>query len=220
MSEPVIRILIVDDQLLMRDGLASLLNIQPGIEVVGTAENGQEAVMRVAELLPDVVLMDVRMPVMDGIVATAEIHRQFPAIKVLMLTTFDDEAYVTGALRAGAFGYVLKNTPALDLAQAILMAQRGMVQSDPSAANKVAKMIGGAPLTGTDMDAENPLTNLTEREIEVLRLVVEGASNREIADKLVITEGTVKSHISNILSRLDARDRTQAAVIAVKHGLK
>ncbi|MFZ1395491.1 MAG: response regulator transcription factor [Candidatus Promineifilaceae bacterium] len=220
MSEPVIRILIVDDQLLMRDGLASLLNIQPGIEVVGTAENGQEAVMRVAELLPDVVLMDVRMPVMDGIVATAEIHRQFPAIKVLMLTTFDDEAYVTGALRAGAFGYVLKNTPALDLAQAILMAQRGMVQLDPSAANKVAKMIGGAPLTGTDMDAENPLTNLTEREIEVLRLVVEGASNREIADKLVITEGTVKSHISNILSRLDARDRTQAAVIAVKHGLK
>ncbi|MBK7895540.1 MAG: response regulator transcription factor [Anaerolineaceae bacterium] len=220
MSEPVIRILIVDDQLLMRDGLASLLNIQPGIEVVGTAENGQEAVMRVAELLPDVVLMDVRMPVMDGIVATAEIHRQFPAIKVLMLTTFDDEAYVTGALRAGAFGYVLKNTPALDLAQAILMAQRGMVQLDPSAANKVAKMIGGAPLTGTDMDAENPLANLTEREIEVLRLVVEGASNREIADKLVITEGTVKSHISNILSRLDARDRTQAAVIAVKHGLK
>jgi DNA-binding NarL/FixJ family response regulator len=111
MSEPVIRVLIVDDQLLMRDGLASLLNIQPGIDVVGTAENGQEAIAIVADLLPDIVLMDVRMPVMDGIEATAEIHRQFPEIKVLMLTTFDDEAYVTGALRAGAFGYVLKTRP-------------------------------------------------------------------------------------------------------------
>jgi DNA-binding NarL/FixJ family response regulator len=220
MSDAVIRVLIVDDQLLMRDGLVSLLSIQPGIEVVGTADNGEEALTAVADLLPDVVLMDVRMPVMDGIEATAEIHRQFPTIKVLMLTTFDDEAYVTGALRAGAFGYVLKNTPAIDLAQAIQMAQRGMVQLDPSAAKKVAKMISGASIPGTDMDADNPLTNLTEREIEVLRLVVEGASNREIADKLVITEGTVKSHISNILIRLDVRDRTQAAVIAVKHGLK
>jgi DNA-binding NarL/FixJ family response regulator len=219
MSDDVIRVLIVDDQLLMRDGLASLLSIQPGIEVVGTADNGEEAIAAVGDLLPDVVLMDVRMPVMDGIEATAEIHRQFPIIKVLMLTTFDDEAYVTGALRAGAFGYVLKNTPAFDLAQAIQMAQRGMVQLDPSAADKVAKMIGGSPMSG-NMDADNPLTNLTERETEVLRLVVQGASNREIADKLVITEGTVKSHISNILNRLDARDRTQAAVIAVKHGLK
>ncbi len=220
MSESVIRILIVDDQLLMRDGLASLLNIQPGIEVVGTADNGKEAITAVANLLPDVVLMDVRMPVMDGIEATVEIHRQFPAVKVLMLTTFDDEVYVTGALRAGAFGYVLKNTPALDLAQAILMAQRGMVQLDPSAAIKVAKMIGLTSTGENHLDEDNPLTNLTERELEVLRLVVQGASNREIADKLVITEGTVKSHISNILNRLDARDRTQAAVIAVKHGLK
>ncbi len=220
MSDPMIRALIVDDQLLMRDGLASLLNIQPGIDVVGTAENGQEAITAVADLLPDVVLMDVRMPVMDGLEATAEIHRRFPEIKVLMLTTFDDEAYVTGALRAGAFGYVLKNTPALDLAQAIQMAHRGMVQLAPSAADKVAKMFGGARTPEKDMGTDSPLTNLTEREIEVLRLVVQGASNREIADKLVITEGTVKSHISNILNRLDARDRTQAAVIAVRHGLE
>jgi DNA-binding NarL/FixJ family response regulator len=220
MSDDAIRVLIVDDQLLMRDGLASLLSVQPGIEVVGTADNGEEALTAVADLLPDVVLMDVRMPVMDGIEATTEIHRQFPAIKVLMLTTFDDEAYVTGALRAGAFGYVLKNTPALDLAQAIQMAQRGMVQLDPSAADKVLNVISGAPMPGKGMDADNPLTNLTEREIEVLRLVVQGASNKEIAGELVITEGTVKSHISNILNRLDARDRTQAAVIAVKHGLK
>jgi DNA-binding NarL/FixJ family response regulator len=123
-------------------------------------------------------------------------------------------------LRAGAFGYVLKNTPALDLAQAIRMVQRGIVQLAPSAATKVVGPLGAPPPSGQATGTENPLTNLTERELEVLRLVVQGGSNREIADKLVITEGTVKSHISNILSRLDARDRTQAAVIAVKHGLR
>ncbi|WP_129676194.1 response regulator transcription factor [Candidatus Chloroploca sp. Khr17] len=217
----MIRVLIADDQLLMRDGLASLLNIQRGIDVVATAENGQEAIVLVADLLPDVVLMDVRMPVMDGIEATAEIHRRFPEIKVLMLTTFDDEAYVTGALRAGAFGYVLKNTPALDLAQAIQMTHRGMVQLAPSAMSKLVNSKENYSFSAAmKNDDKNPLNKLTEREVEVLRLVVNGASNKEIADTLVITEGTVKSHISNILNRLEARDRTQAAVIAVKHGLK
>jgi DNA-binding NarL/FixJ family response regulator len=220
MSEATIRVLVVDDQLLMRDGLASLLHIQPGIEVVGTAENGQQAVAAAAELQPDVVLMDVRMPVMDGIEATAAITREQAQVKVLMLTTFDDEAYVTGALRAGAFGYVLKNTPALDLAQAIRMAQRGIVQLAPSAASKVANLRAGEAGDNPELSADNPLNRLTDRELEVLRLVVQGASNREIAAALVITEGTVKSHVSNILGRLEARDRTQAAVIAVKHGLK
>lgn len=220
MNDAVIRVLVVDDQLLMRDGLASLLTVQPGINVVGTAENGEVALAAVADLLPDVVLMDVRMPVMDGIAATAEIHHRFPEIKVLMLTTFDDEAYVTGALRAGAFGYVLKNTPASDLAQAIQMAQRGMVQLAPSAAAKILPRETSSLLPTADTGGENPLARLTERETEVLRLVVQGASNQEIADKLVITEGTVKSHISNILNRLDARDRTQAAVIAVRFGLQ
>lgn len=220
MSEAVIRVLIVDDQLLMRDGLASLLNLQPGLTIVGSAANGQEAIAAAADLQPDVVLMDVRMPVMDGIAATAEIHRRFPDIKVLMLTTFDDEAYVAGALQSGAFGYVLKNTPALDLAEAIRMAQRGLVQLAPSAASKVANLRGDGAPNGTELDADNPLARLTDREVEVLRLVVQGASNREIAQALVITEGTVKSHISNILGRLGARDRTQAAVIAVKHGLR
>lgn len=220
MSDDVIRVLIVDDQLLMRDGLASLLSVQPGIEVVGTADNGKEALTATADLLPDVVLMDVRMPVMDGIEATTEIHRQFPAIKVLMLTTFDDEAYVKGSLHAGAFGYVLKNTPALDLAQAIQMAHRGLMQLAPSAVTKLANHKETPSLSAAiKNDGENLLHRLTDREVEVLRLVVNGASNKEIAEKLVITEGTVKSHISNILNRLDARDRTQAAVIAVKHGL-
>ncbi|MEZ4518161.1 MAG: response regulator transcription factor [Chloroflexota bacterium] len=217
MSEAVIRVLIADDQLLMRDGLASLLNLQPGIDIVGTAENGEEAITVVADLLPDVVLMDVRMPVMDGIEAAAEIQRLFPQVKVLMLTTFDDEAYVKGALRSGAVGYMLKNTPATDLAQAIHMAQRGIVQLAPTAASK---MLNTETRPATSIaTGENPLNKLTEREYEVLRLVVQGASNREIADKLVITEGTVKSHISNILNRLGASDRTQAAVIAVRHGL-
>lgn len=220
MSESVIRVLIADDQLLMRDGLASLLNLQSGIEVVGTAENGEDAITAVVDLQPDVVLMDVRMPVMDGIEATAEIQRRFPDVKVLMLTTFDDEAYVKGALKSGAAGYVLKNTPAADLAQAIHMAQRDIVQLAPTVASKMVNLEGRTALPGTDEAAgENPLNKLTEREYEVLRLVVGGASNREIADELVITEGTVKSHISNILNRLEVRDRTQAAVIAVKHGV-
>lgn len=220
MNDTPIRVMIVDDQLLMRDGLASLLDIQPGIDVVGTAENGQKAIAMVGELQPDVILMDVRMPVMDGIEATTEIHQQFPDIKILMLTTFDDEVYVNGALQAGSFGYILKNTPALDLAQAIQMANRGIVQLAPSAAAKVINTQKTSLLTDNELGAENPLSRLTDREVEVLGLVVQGASNREIADRLVITEGTVKSHISNILARLEARDRTQAAVIAVKHGLK
>lgn len=219
MTESIIRVLIADDQLLMRDGLASLLNMQPGIDVVGTAANGQEAVTAVADSTPDVVLMDVRMPVMDGIEAAGQIHRQYPDVKVLMLSTFDDEAYVKGALRVGVAGYVLKNTPAIDLAQAIRMAQRGIVQLAPTAASRMANLEGMAAAKTSETIGENPLDRLTEREHEVLRLVVQGASNREIADRLVITEGTVKSHISNILSRLEARDRTQAAVIAARHGL-
>lgn len=225
MSDVQIRVIIVDDQLLMRDGLASLLNFQPGIEVVGTAGNGEEAIAVVTELRPDVVLMDVRMPGIDGIEATAEINRQFPDTKVLMLTTFDDEIYVTGALQAGSFGYILKNTPANDVAHAIEMAKRGIVQLAPSAAEKITSKNGTSRISAVDaggdgiIDGENRLNRLTDRELQVLRLVVRGANNREIADDLSITEGTVKSHISNILNRLEARDRTQAAVIAVKHGL-
>lgn len=220
MSDLAVRVLIVDDQLLMRDGLASLLDLQPGIDIVGTAENGRDAIDVAAECRPDVILMDVRMPVMDGIEATAEINRRFPEIKVLMLTTFDDEIYVRGALKAGSFGYILKNTPAADVAQAIEMADRGIVQLDPLAAEKIMNMKGASLGAGDDLDGENRLSRLTDRELDVLRLVVQGANNREIADDLSISEGTVKSHISNILNRLEARDRTQAAVFAVKHGLK
>ena len=207
------------DQLLMRDGLTSLLDLQPNLDVVGAAEDGAQALEAVAELLPDVVLMDVRMPVMDGVEAAGEIRRRHPEVKVLMLTTFDDDAYVTGALRAGAFGSVLTTPPASELARAIEMAHRGIVQLAPSAAAKLTEAGRGRPLGSDEAGDVGPLAQLTDRELEVLRLVVRGSSNREIAERLVITEGTVKSHVSNILSRLDARDRTQAAVIAVRHGL-
>jgi DNA-binding NarL/FixJ family response regulator len=215
--------MVVDDQRLMRDGIASLLSIQQGIEVVGTAGTGQEALDLAAEARPDVILMDVRMPVMDGIAATAEVRRSFPQCRVLMLTTFDDEEYIVDALRAGASGYLLKDLPAQDLAQAIHAVHKGIYQLDPAVAGKVVASLGGAPQAATTPGSAVPsparTSELSEREIEVLRFIAQGASNREIAEALVITEGTVKNHISNILSRLGLRDRTQAAIYAREKGL-
>lgn len=226
---PTVRVLVVDDQRLMRDGIASLLSIQDGIEVVGTAANGQEALEQALALRPAVILMDVRMPVMDGVAATAQVRRQMPDCQILMLTTFDDEEYVVDALRAGACGYLLKNIPAPDLARAVQAAHRGIYQLDPSIAGKVVASLARSarspsqPLTATTstVDTSGPLNaaDLTVREIEVLRLIAQGATNREIAEQLVISEGTVKNHISNILSRLGLRDRTQAAIYARENGL-
>lgn len=220
----VVRVLVVDDQQLMREGIASLLRIQNGIEIIGTAANGQEALEQAVSLQPDVILMDVRMPVMDGVVATEQVRRQLPDCKILMLTTFDDEEYVIEALRVGASGYLLKDIPAHDLAQAVQAVHRGIYQLDPAVMSRVM-----ASLTGLKR-AESPVpvplapgslkhAGLTDREIEVLRLIAQGATNREIAETLVISEGTVKNHISNILSRLGLRDRTQAAIYAREHAL-
>lgn len=230
-----IRVLVVDDQRLMRDGIASLLGIQDGIEVVGTASNGQEALASAADLRPDVVLMDMRMPVMDGVSATARLRRELPTCQVLMLTTFDDEQYIVEALRAGAVGYLLKDIPATDLAKAIQAAHKGIYQLDPSVAGKVLASLMYAPHPGSSYSQEpesilsdsrersmsSPFiaSDLTSREIEVLKLIARGATNREIARKLVISEGTVKNHISSILSRLGLRDRTQAAIYAKEKGL-
>lgn len=222
-----VRVLVVDDQQLMREGLTSLLQVQDGIEIVGSAAHGQEAIELALRLQPDVVLLDVRMPVMDGVQAAQILHRELPHCKILMLTTFDDEDYVRQALSVGASGYLLKDIPARDLAQAVHAVRRGIYQLDPAVMQRI---IGAqaAPLrvsTSPSAEASAPSpalpaqTDLTGREREVLRLIARGATNREIAEALVISEGTVKNHISNILSRLGLRDRTQAAIYARDHAL-
>jgi DNA-binding NarL/FixJ family response regulator len=213
-----VRVLVADDQRLMRTGIASLLEIQDGIEIVGLASDGQEAVEQALALHPDVILMDVRMPILDGVAAAGQVRRQLPECLVLMLTTFDDEEYVLEALRAGACGYLLKDIPAHDLARAILAAHQGIYQLDPAVASKVVNALKtreSRPQAGQAAAIEA----LTQREIEVLRLIAKGATNREIAEELVISEGTVKNHISNILSSLGLRDRTQAAIYAKENGL-
>jgi DNA-binding NarL/FixJ family response regulator len=209
----MIKVLIADDQRLVREGISSLLSIQDGLTVVGIACDGKEAVERATELEPDVVLMDVRMPVMDGVEATAVLRQRLPDCRVLMLTTFDDEQYVVAALKAGANGYLLKDLPAADLAQAIRMAHAGVHQFDPSATGALISALGRQPKQ-SEVD-----TRLTAREVEVLRLIASGATNREIARRLVVSEGTVKNHVSSILSRLGLRDRTQAAIYAHDHRL-
>lgn len=214
-----VRVLVVDDQALMRDGIASLLSLEHGITVIGTAANGEEAVRQVSALRPDVILMDVRMPVLDGVAATVQIRRDLGETPILMLTTFDDDAYVFAALRAGATGYLLKDLPSADLAQAILAAHRHIYQLDPTIAAKLIATFTFPPMPPTTVPGP-PIAELTDREREVLRLVSTGATNREIADMLFIGEATVKSHTSNILGRLGLRDRRQAAIYARDHGLE
>jgi len=220
----MIRVLVVDDQQLIREGIASLLRIQERITVVGTASDGQEAIEKTLALSPDIVLMDVRMPVLDGVKATAEICKRVPACQVLMLTTFADENYVVEALQSGAKGYLLKDIPVDELAQAIRLAHAGIYQLDPAAANKLMVAVRRTENVETVASTEsNPTaslhTVLTDREIDVLRLLALGATNREIATQLVVTEGTIKNHVSNILNRLGLRDRTQAALYARDHDL-
>lgn len=207
-----IRVLLVDDQSIIRDGLKALLELEPDLQIVGTAENGQVAVQQVAALQPDVVLMDIRMPVMDGVAATRAIMEQFPQTKILMLTTFDEGADITAALQQGAIGYLLKDTPSEELARSIRAAHKGYAQLSPGILQKVVAQVSSPP----ELPSELPLrfAELTSREREVLKLIAHGANNREIAKALYISEGTVKNHVTNLLGRLDLRDRTQAAIFA------
>jgi DNA-binding NarL/FixJ family response regulator len=214
-SDAPIRVLVADDQRLIREGIASLLGIQPGIAVVGTAEDGAEAVERAVALEADVVLMDVRMPGMDGVAAAAALRGRAPGCRVLMLTTFDDEEYVVEALRSGASGYLLKDLPAADLAQAVRMAHAGVHQFDPSVTTRLVSALDKRSTT----EPSTVDTKLTAREVAVLRLIAAGATNREIATRLAVSEGTVKNHVSSILARLGLRDRTQAAIYAHDHHL-
>jgi DNA-binding NarL/FixJ family response regulator len=213
-----IRILLADDQSLFREGLRTLLSVQTGFDVVGEAANGEEALRLAITLHPDVVLMDVRMPVLDGVAATRRLHAMLPACRVIVLTTFDDDEYVFEALRAGAIGYLLKDAPSEKLYEAIRAGSRGESFLQPAVAAKVVSEFARL----ADKPAVDPQTlaePLSEREREILRLVAKGASNREIASQLVIAEGTVKNHMTNILSKMSVTDRTQAALKAREIGL-
>jgi DNA-binding NarL/FixJ family response regulator len=236
-----IRIILVDDQALLRESFQRLLELEDGIEVVGAAGDGLEALALVEhlagiDLLPQVVLMDVRMPRMDGVEATRELALRFPDVGVLILTTFDEETYVLEGLRAGAKGYVLKDVSAAQLVDAIRAVERGEAPLQPSVAAKLLAHLHYAPMSGSSgaSPTDPPPTgtaastreasgllvdDLTERECEVLLLVARGENNREIGEALYITEGTVKNHVSSILSKLGLRDRTQAALWAREHGL-
>jgi DNA-binding NarL/FixJ family response regulator len=209
----MIKVLLVDDQSLIRQGLKTLLELEADLEIVGEAENGEIAISLVAELQPDVVLLDIRMPIMDGVAATREIQKRFAGVKVLILTTFDNDEYVTAALKNGAMGYLLKDTPSEELAFAIRAVYKGYTQLGPGIVKKLLTQFPN--MTPTQLSPVPPsLAELTPREKEVLRLIATGANNREIAQKLYISEGTVKNHVTNILNRLNLRDRTQAAIIA------
>jgi DNA-binding NarL/FixJ family response regulator len=217
MADPI-RLLLVDDQRLMRDGLRTLLELEPGLHVAGEANNGQEALDAYAALLPDVVLMDVRMPVMDGVEATRRLRERWPAARVIILTTFDDDEYVFEGLRAGALGYLLKDVSIQELADAIHTVVAGGVLIEPSVARKVVAEFArmAAPASRHAQTLEEPLS---ERELEILRLLARGMTNREIAQRLYLAEGTVKNYVTNILGKIDARDRTQAALRAQELGL-
>jgi two-component system, NarL family, response regulator LiaR len=208
MSTPI-RILIVDDHSVVRQGLRMFLGLDPELEVIGEAQDGAEALSKVRDLKPDVVLMDLLMPVMDGITATTAIRREMPDVEVLALTSVLEDASVVGAVRAGAIGYLLKDTQADELCRAIKAAAGGQVQLSPKAAARLMREVR-AP--------ESPEA-LTERETEVLRLLAQGQSNKEIAHTLNIGEKTVKTHVSNVLGKLGVQSRTQAALYAVRIGL-
>ncbi len=207
----MIKILLVDDQSLIRQGLKALLELETDLQIIGEADNGQIAIQLVETLQPDVVLMDIRMPIMDGVAATQEICQRFPNVKILVLTTFDDDQYVAQALRFGAIGYLLKDTPSEELAAAIRAVDKGYTQLGPGL---VDKLIAKVPSSSPPVSLPPSWAELTPREKEVLRLIAAGSSNREIAQKLYISEGTVKNHVTNILNRLNLRDRTQVAILA------
>jgi len=213
-----VSILLVDDQPLFREGLRTLLSVHSDFEVVGEAGNGAEAIRLVCSLLPSVVLMDLQMPVLDGVAATRRLCKEQPGCRVIVLTTFDDDEMVFDGLRAGAVGYLLKDAPSEKLAEAIRVAARGESFLQPSVAAKVVAEF--ARLSRKTVGTPNSMVEpLSERELEILRLIAQGASNREIAGALFLAEGTVKNHVTNILGKLEARDRTQAALKAKDSGL-
>lgn len=207
----MISLLIVEDQTLMRHGLRTILDLEPGLQVVGEVASGEEGVKRALELRPDVILMDVQMPGLNGVEATAAITRAWPEARLIILTTFDRDDYVFQGVRAGALGYLLKDTPADQLIATIRRVHAGEAFIQPEIASRALRELMHPQA--------KPLEALSDREREVLVLLAQGLSNRDIAEKLVITEGTVKNHVSNVLGKLQAENRTQAADIARRRGL-
>jgi DNA-binding NarL/FixJ family response regulator len=215
MLEPI-RVMLVDDQRLMRDGLRTLLELEPDLKVVGEASNGQEAVQIYAELQPSVVLMDIRMPVMTGVEATARLCQDWPEANIIILTTFDDDEYIFEGLRAGAKGYLLKDVSGDELATAVRAVAGGSALLGSAVAQRVLAQFAEFGLAKPAASLPEPLS---DRELEILQLIAEGLSNPEIAARLFLAEGTVKNYVSNILQKTDTRDRTQAVLKAQSLGL-
>lgn len=203
-----IKVLIVDDQTLVRQGLATLLALEEDLEIVGQAGDGEEAISQVGFLQPDVVLMDMRMPKKTGVEATQEICKRYPSVKVLVLTTYDEDDLIVGALKAGACGYLLKDSPSEKLATAIRAVKEGYTQLSPAVTPKVVSLMHGTEKS----KKADLLKSFSEREVEVIELIAKGLSNKEIAETLYITQGTVKNYVTKILGQLNLRDRTQLAV--------
>ncbi|HET7397545.1 MAG TPA: response regulator transcription factor [Intrasporangium sp.] len=214
-----VRVLVVDDQTLFREALTTLLEVREEVEVVGAAGDGVQALALVAMLRPDVVLMDLRMPVLDGVAATRRLRVEHPEVRVLVLTTFDGDDEVFPALRAGAVGYLLKDVTAPRLLDAVLAAARGESVLQPSVAAKVLARLSQLPDLPHQARPQPLVDPLTHRELEVLRALADGFSNREAAERLYLSEGTVKNHVTNVLAKLGVRDRTQAALRARELGL-
>jgi two-component system, NarL family, response regulator LiaR len=211
----VIRVLICDDQAIVREGLQAILSTIQDIEVVGTVHDGAQAVEMVAEAQPDVVLMDLKMPMMNGVQATRLIRERYPDVRVLVLTTYDADEWVFDAVRSGASGYLLKDTPRERLIEAIKDTAAGKTPVDPNVAGKLFAQVA----QGTAPPDTSIAEDLSEREREVLGLLARGMTHAEIARQLYLSEGTVRNYVSAILEKLDVADRTQAAVLALRHGL-
>jgi DNA-binding NarL/FixJ family response regulator len=213
----MIRVLIADDDDLMRAGLIELLGADTTIEIVGQAATGREAIEQARQLEPDVVLMDVRMPDLDGIAATAELTHAAPTIRILILTTFEQDDYIYGALRAGASGFLLKRTRPEDLIAAVHTIAAGEALLSPSITRRVIERLAAQP-AAADLDGQ-ALAAMTPRETDVLALLARGLTNREIAATLVVEESTIRTHVKRILAKLELRDRVQAVIYAYEHGL-
>jgi DNA-binding NarL/FixJ family response regulator len=214
----MVRVIICDDQTVVREGLAAILSTDADIEVVGLAGNGQEALTLVAETQPDLVLMDLKMPVMNGVQATQRLRTSHPSVRVLVLTTYAEDDWVFDAVRAGAAGYLVKDTRRDDLVAAIKGTAAGQSFLDPAVAGKLMRSVAEAP-PPTAAPALPGTESFTERELEVLRLLVQGHSNPEIGRRLHLAHGTVRNYVSGILQKLGAQDRTEAAVLALRRGL-